>query len=264
MSRSRRPGSARVSRASALLVVAGPLALAGLTGCGLLFEDPGPPEPRLPSPTAPADEALRLPEPPSPPAGQATGGNPNPDDVPSDWASRAAAAEAGGLPAGLGTLRQEELAIRVRRGELEIFVVPLHEAVIRTAAPDTWERLSALGLAHRRWFRDRTGSDAPYRLFLVALYTEFEPLAFEAEELALVSGGLRLRHVALRALTPGWDQQRLLPGEPQMAVYAFPPEVVLASDLEVEYREVRSRDWTRILSAVEAEQARVRARAGGR
>jgi hypothetical protein len=259
MSRRRRSESPRRGQISALLVMAGPLALAGLTGCGLLFEDPGPPQPRPPSPTAPADEALRLPEPPAPAAGQVSGG----DRVPSDWASRAAAAEAGGLPAGLGTLRQEELAIRVRRGELEIFVVPLHEAVIRTAAPDTWERLSALGLAHRRWFRDRTGSDAPYRMFLVALYTEFEPLAFEAEELALVSGGLRLRHVALRALTPGWDQQRLLPGEPQMAVYAFPPEVVLSSDLEVEYREVRSRDWARILAVVEAEQARVRARAGG-
>ncbi len=246
------PGTPRASRGAALPA----MAVAMLAGCGLLFEDPGPPEPRDPS-SSPADEALRLPEPTIP-----FGGVPGTWEAPSDWATRAAAAEAGGLPAGLGTLRQEELAIRIRRGELEIFVVPLHEAVIRTAAPDTWERLSALGLAHRRWFRDRTGSDAPYRIFLVALYTESEPLFFEAEELTLVSGGLRLRHVALRGLTPGWDQQRLQPGEPQMAVYAFPPEVVLSSDLEVEYREVRSRDWTRILSLVEAEQARVRARAG--
>jgi hypothetical protein len=246
----RGPGSS-----PALLALAAPLAL---VGCGLLFEDPGPPEPRPPSPPPPLEEALRLPEPPIP------GRDPAGGVGPGDWASRVAAAESGGLPAGLGTLRQEQLAIRVRRGDLEIFLVPLHEAVIRTAAPDTWERLSALGIAHRRWFRDRTGSDAPYRMFLVALYTESEPLTFEAEELTMVNGGLRLRHVAVRGLTPGWDQQRLQPGEPQMAVYAFPPQVTLSSDLEVEYREVRSRDWPRILSLVEAEQARVRARAGGR
>jgi hypothetical protein len=217
----------------------------GTGGCGLLFEDPDAPAPRA------ADDEAAV---PALPGNQAD---------PNDPVVRAALAEAGGLPAGLGTLRQEQIAIRVRRGELEMFVVPLHEGVTRTTAPDTWERLSALALSHRRWFRERTGSDAPYRLFLVALFTEAEPLAFEADELTLVSGGLRLRHVMVRGLTPGWDQQRLQPGESQMAVYAFPPEVVLSGDLEVEYREVRSRDWSRILPLVEAERRRVLARAVG-
>jgi hypothetical protein len=219
------------------------LALVSASGCGLLFEEPASPSP------APA-----LPAPTSPPLPPADAG---------DLPDTATTTEAGGIPAGHGTLRQEELAIRLRRGELELFVVPLDEAVIRTAAPDTWERLSALGRSHRQWFRDRTGSDAPYRLFLVALYTEAEPLAFEPDEMAVVTGGIRLRPVLHRGLTPAWDQRRIQPGEPQMAIYAFPPEVRLDADLEVEYHEVRSRDWARVLPAIEAEQARVRARAGG-
>ncbi|TVP44723.1 MAG: hypothetical protein EA350_10860 [Gemmatimonadales bacterium] len=253
-------GERTVARVGAVALVLG-LGL-GAGGCGLLFEDPGAPEPR------PADDAAGMPTMPEDTVsapGSEVAGRTGPLDTadPRDPSVRAALAEAGGLPAGLGTLRQEEIAIRVRRGELEMFVVPLHEGVTRTAAPDTWERLSALALSHRRWFRERTGSDAPYRLFLVALYSEAEPLAFEADELTLVSGGLRLRHVMLRGLTPGWDQQRLQPGESQMAVYAFPPEVVLSGDLEVEYQEVRSRDWSRILPVVEAERRRVRTRVGG-
>jgi hypothetical protein len=207
----------------------------GTPGCGLLFEDPGPPEPR--------------------PASGDPGGVTLPDEE--------EAREGAVIPPGFGTLRQDEITIRLRRGELELYAIPLDEGVIRTAAPDTWERLSALRRAHRDWFRDRTGSDAPYRLFLVALYTESEPLSFEAEELALVSGGIRFRLTGVRGLTPAWDRQRLQPGEAQMAVYAFPPEVTLDSDLELEYQEVRSRDWARILPVVLAEQARVRARSGG-
>lgn len=215
----------------------GLLPLLGAAGCGLLFEDPGPPVP---------SSAERAPE----------------RSAPTEVSERAAPT-AEGLPTGQGTLRQEEIAIRIRRGELEIYVVPLHEGVTRTAAPDTWARLSALAASHRGWFRERTGSDAPYALFLVALYSEAEPLFFEAEELTLVSGGIRQRHTGIRGLTPGWDQARLQPGEAQMAVYAFPPQVTLDADLEVEYREVRSRDWVRILQVVQAEQARIRARGGG-
>jgi hypothetical protein len=213
------------------------------TGCGLLFQESRPPA----SPVGAAG-----------PGGGAAGGEAPSPTVEGEGAPGAL------IPAGYGTLRQEELAIRLRRGELEMYVVPLDEMVIRTAAPDTWERLSALGSAHRSWFRERTGSDAPYRIFLVALYTEAEPLAFEPGELAVVTGGIRLRPVLFRGLTPGWDQQRVVPDEAQMAVYAFPPEVSLDGDLELEYQEVRSRDWARVLPVIQAEQQRVRARSPGR
>lgn len=48
-----------------------------------------------------------------------------------------------------------------------------------------------------------------------------------------------------------------------MAVYAFPDGIGLEQDLEVEYQELRSRDWDRVLPVIEAEWARFRARQGG-
>jgi hypothetical protein len=215
----------------------------GVAGCGLLFQESDPPAPGTDPRTAAAPRTDPEATPPR--------GTTEPSLLPGE-----------ALPGGLGTLRQEQVAVRLRRGGLELFVVPLDEGVTRTTAPDTWERLSALAQTHRAWFRERTGSDTPYPLFLVALYTELEPLPFVADELAVVSGGIRLRPIMHRGLSPQWERGRVLPGDPLLAVYAFPPEALLEPDLEVEYQEVRSRDWSRILPVVQAEQARIRARSG--
>jgi hypothetical protein len=110
--------------------------------------------------------------------------------------------------------------------------------------------------------RDETGSEGPLRLFLVALYSEARTMPFEPEDLSLVSRGLRFRPVEIRGLTPGWDRRQVAPRETQLAVYAFPGQVELAEDLEVEYQEVRSREWERLLPTIEAERSRIRSRAG--
>ncbi len=167
------------------------------------------------------------------------------------------------LPEGLGALRQDEISIDLRYGELQIKITPLHESVIRTTAPDTHERLSALARGHHQIFEERTGSALPFQLFLVALYTEAVEVAFEPEDLNLVSRGLRFRPVEIRPVTRAWDSRRIQPREVLMAVYAFPPQVDLEGDLEVEFREIRSREWGRILLDVEVERGRIRARSGG-
>lgn len=211
-----------------LLGAAVPLALAA-AGCGLLF--PGP-EGGPPAPAAEREER--------------------------EAEARAENAE---IPAGYGTLRQEEISVDLRRAELRIRITPLAESVIRVTAPDTHERLSALARGHQSLFRERTGSAVPFQLFLVSLYTETGNVTFEPEDLNLVSRGLRYRPVDIRPITPGWDRRFLGPRETLMAIYAFPPGVELDRDLEVEYQEVRSREWERILPVVEAERARVRVRA---
>ena len=142
-------------------------------------------------------------------------------------------------------------------------ITPLAESVTRTAAPDTWERLSALARAHREIFRQETGSEREFQLFLVALYSETETLPFEPGALTLVSRGARHRPVEIRGLTPGWDLQRVGARETQMAVYAFPPQVDLEGEMAVEYQEIRSRGWNRVLPNIQSERNRIRARSGG-
>lgn len=205
--------------------------LLGTAGCGLLF--PGPPG---------AVDA------PAPPSGAL-------EAAPGD------ASDGENLPVGHGTLRQSDISVDLRRGELQLRVTPLTESVTRVTAPDTYDRLSALARGHQEIFLERTGAAVPFQIFLVSLYTEVGDVTFEPEDLSLVSRGLRYRPVEIRGVTPGWDRRRLEPRQTLMAIYAFPADVDLERDLEVEYQEVRSREWQRILPVIQAERARVRARA---
>ena len=163
-----------------------------------------------------------------------------------------------GLPAGLGTLRQNEISIYLRRGDLQLRVTPLRESVIRVTAPDTYERLSALADGHHRIFRDRTGSAVAFELFLVAVHAEATRVRFEPEDLNLVSRGLRYRPADIHPVTPAWERRQVGPQETLMAVYAFPPEVDLEESLEVEYQELRDRSWERIHPRIQAERFRIR------
>jgi hypothetical protein len=164
------------------------------------------------------------------------------------------------LPVGLGTLRQNEISMYLRRGELQVRVTPLDESVIGVTAPDTYERLSALARGHQEIFRERTGSAVPFHLFLISLYTESVEVTFEPEALTIVNRGLRYRPVAIRAVTPGWETRRIVPRQTLLAIYAFTNDLDLERDVEVEYLEVRSRDWAEILIGIQREQARMRAR----
>jgi hypothetical protein len=207
------------------------LSVAGLSGCGLLF--PGTP---VASPTPEGDISPSAPSAPSPPL----------------------AAEE--IPIGLGTLRQDEISISLRRDDVEMQVTPLDESVIRLTAPDTYERLSALSRGLQEIFREETGSAVPFQLFLVSLYSEMTEATFEPSDLTLVNRGLRYRPVQIRPLSPGWDSRTLRPRQPLLAVYAFPGEIDLDRAVEVEYREVRSFDWDRIIPLIEAERSRLRGR----
>jgi hypothetical protein len=224
-------------RALTAACMAAGLVLVG-TGCGLLFEGPAPSTPRSTgtSQVASGEEPVELTA---------------PDSV-------------GAERVGLGTLRQHEVSVYLRRGDLQLRVTPLDEGVIHVTAPDTYERLAALRTGHQRIFRERTGSAVAFQLFLVAVHSEPTRVSFEPEDLTLVSRGLRYRPVEIRAVTPRWSRQQVGPRETLMAVYAFPADVDLEGALEVEYQEVRDRSWERILTQVQAERFRIRARVEGR
>jgi hypothetical protein len=164
------------------------------------------------------------------------------------------------IPAGLGTLTLDQISVEVRRGALQLYLTPLDEPILRTATPELWERLSALRRVHQGWFRDRIGSDAVWTLFLVTAVVEMESVRMEPEEITLISRGIRYRPVEIRGVSPGWDAGVVHPREPLVALYAFPPQVSLEGDLEVEYLEIRNRDWGRTLLGIQAEEARIRAR----
>lgn len=165
------------------------------------------------------------------------------------------------VPPGYGTLHQDDITPALRAGDLQVKVTPLAESVIRLTAPDTYRRLHGLAESHRDALARQTGRENA-RLFLVSFFSLAPDVPYEPEALEISSRGVRHRPLAIRPVTPGWGSQRLDQREALLAVYAFSPEVDLEADLSVEYQGVRTDAWRRILTDLQAERQRVRARAG--
>jgi len=165
------------------------------------------------------------------------------------------------VPPGFGTLRQDDFTIRLRSGPLLIKVTPLAESIIRLAAPDTYDRLTGLVQGRIDALRRESTSDDP-SLFFVSFFSYDPDVTYEPEDLQLENRGLRYRPRGIEPVTPGWGAQRLGQQETQMAIYAFDRGIDLETDLAVEYGAERNPGWEHILPVLQAERAKVRARAG--
>jgi hypothetical protein len=164
------------------------------------------------------------------------------------------------VPAGYGTLIQDEFTLTLESGALQVKVTPLAESVIRLAAPDTYERLAGLARSSRAALRSQTGADAS--LFLVSFFSRDPTIRYEPESVHIVNRGLRHRPNAIHAITPGWGGQRLRQEETQIAVYSFDAAIDMEIALTVEYEGARDTSWVGILTRLELERARVRGRTG--
>lgn len=187
---------------------------------------------------------------------------PGPAPDPAAATTRTAESDLALPAAGYGTLRQEDVSVSIRADDLRIKVTPLMEPILRSTAPDTYRRLHGLAESHAPPAIRATGGGDP-ALFLVSFFSETPGTTFAPEALNLISRGRRLRPDAVMAVTPSWGERRLNQRETQMAVYAFLGEVDLESEMVVLYGSVESAEWNVIRPRVEAELARVRARAGG-
>jgi hypothetical protein len=167
------------------------------------------------------------------------------------------------VPPGFGTLLQDQISLRLQSGDLLIKITPLDEGIIRLTAPDTYERLRGLAAIHGPR-ASRTAMSSQPTLFLVSLFSYQPDVTYEPEDLLLVNRGLRLRPQGMAPITPAWGTQRLGQQETRMAVYAFEEGIEWETDLVAEYQELRNESWRdRVFPLLEAERAKVRARAGG-
>jgi hypothetical protein len=167
----------------------------------------------------------------------------------------------GMVPAGFGTLRQDDATISLRSGAVLVKATPLDEATIRLLAPDTYTRLHALRES-RREEADRRMARSP-EFFLVSFFSNEADLPFQPEDLQLVHQARLLRPVAILPVSPGWGRQRLAQQETQMAVYVFEGPLDYDQALTVRYGMAESDEWRQILQRLEAERARVLTRARG-
>lgn len=168
------------------------------------------------------------------------------------------------VPPGFGTLRQDEIAIRLEAPGLVLRAVPLDEGIIRLLTPDSYRVLRELQESNRVRIADilrRNGGRQP-DLWYVSFYgldpdTRFSPL-----DLLITSGGRDFRAIDVIALSSGWGEQRLRQRETQSAIYVFDGEIDTDHPLTVRFLNERDESWEQSLQRIERERALVRARAG--
>src|SRR5205085_8587704 len=108
------------------------------------------------------------------------------------------------LPAGYGTLRRDDVVVRLATGTIEVQVLPLNEQVIRLLAPDTYRSLTQLVESRAADIADaaaRRGTEHP-TLVMVALLGVVPQARFNPEELYSTSRVRLVRPVWIGQVCP--------------------------------------------------------------
>jgi len=167
------------------------------------------------------------------------------------------------VPVGFGTLRQDDIAIRLELQGLIVRAIPLDENLIRLLTPDSYHALRDLQESNKQPIAAvtrRTGGRAP-DLWYVSFYGVQPDVTFSPRELVITSSGRDFRALEVLPLSSGFGEQRLKQRETQSAIYLFEDAIDLDQPLSVMFQNVRNDDWEQILTRVERERALVRARA---
>jgi hypothetical protein len=160
------------------------------------------------------------------------------------------------VPAGLGTLKQDEFTMALRSGALLVKVTPLSERVIRFAAPDTYNRLHALAESRRAEAIDRTDSKEP-ELFLVSFFSYQPDVTFSPEDVQLEYNGRQLRAGAIFPVSPSWGKQMMGQQETQVAVYVFADPIDFEVPIGLRYGMEETTDWQRVIPKLQEERTKI-------
>jgi len=167
------------------------------------------------------------------------------------------------VPAGYGTLRRDDIAVRLATGTIEVQVLPLDDQVTRLLAPDTYRSLTELV---RSRAADLTGAAARGStqnptLVMVTFLGVVPQARFNPEELTITSRGRLFRPIGIVPLSPTWSSFQLEARQQAAAIYLFDPGISFAEQLTVSYKGLSSDAWSHSLRLLDQERARVRARA---
>jgi hypothetical protein len=169
------------------------------------------------------------------------------------------------VPVGFGSLRQDDIAIRLQPPGLIVRAIPLDENVIRLLTTDSYRALRDLEESNRvaiERVTRRSGGRRPAPWY-VSFYGLQPDARFSPMELVISSAGQDFRPLDVIPLSTGFGEQRLRQRETQSAVYLYPGEIDVDHPLTVTFQGERDATWEQILQRIERERALVRARASG-
>ncbi|HUF28259.1 MAG TPA: hypothetical protein VMM18_14880 [Gemmatimonadaceae bacterium] len=168
------------------------------------------------------------------------------------------------VPAGFGSLRQDDIAIKLGLTGVQVRVLPLDETVLRLLAADSYRALHDL-VENRRDELLTTARRYNLRnpsLWYVSFYGVQQDARFDPAELIISTSSRQLRPIDFIPLTSGFGERRLQQRETQSAIIIM-EEIDISQPVLVEMQGVRNNSWESTLRAIERERALVRSRASG-
>jgi hypothetical protein len=163
------------------------------------------------------------------------------------------------LPVGLGTLKQDQFTVGLSSGSLLVKVTPLDEAVIRLAAPDTYNRLRSLRASREKDAVARSASEHP-ELFMISFFSYQPDVTFQPEDVQIEHQGRVLRAAAIIPLTPNWGKGQLSQQEIATAIYVFADAIDFDLPIVVRYGMDENNDWQSIIPRLQVERGKITGR----
>jgi hypothetical protein len=166
------------------------------------------------------------------------------------------------VPAGYGTLHQDDLAFHITAAGILIRAVPLDEALIRLLTPDSYRAMRDLQQSNRARIDSvsRRYGGRPVSVWFVSFYGLEPDARFTPGDLMVTSSGRDFRPYEVIPLTTAFGEQRMRQRETQSALYLYDGDIELNQLVVVSYQGVDDDTWDQTLQRIERERAMIRAR----
>ncbi len=170
------------------------------------------------------------------------------------------------IPAGFGTLRQDDIALKVSPANgLQVRAIPLDERIIRLLSPDSYRSLRELVASKDRDLlavkeRNRLPS---YSIWYVSFFAQEQgETRFSPQEFIINNTGRDFRPLDMLPITPGFGEYRLKQREVQSALLIFDGQIDVNQPISALMESTPSvTDWNRVIQRIERERSLVRSRA---
>ncbi len=170
------------------------------------------------------------------------------------------------IPAGFGTLRQDDIALKVSPASgLQVRAIPLDERIIRLLSPDSYRSLRELVVSKdRELLAVKERSRLPtYSIWYVSFFAQEQgETRFSPQEFIISNTGRDFRPLDMLPITPGFGEYRLTQREVQSALLIFDGQLDVNQPLTALMESTPSvTDWNRVIQRIERERSLVRSRA---
>ena len=164
-------------------------------------------------------------------------------------------------PAGYGTLKQDQLSVRLQAGDIEVRLLPLDEQLLRLVAKDGYESLHGF-VASRQGQIDSAAREAGLSspgLALVTFFALRDDAQFDPQNVNLLYRNQLYRPAAMLPITANFTSRQLPVRRQASAIYLFDLPLPIFEQFDVVYAS-QSAGWKDILPLIQRERGRVVAR----